>query len=195
MQRISVTARLNCSTLQFEEAAYTRLESYLAEASRALAGNPDQLEILTDLEQAIADQCTRRMDPGASVVTLAHLQPALEEIGSVQVPGTNGYGTNSSADRTTYAPRTLQQVSEGALISGVCQGFARYFGLEVTLLRIIAVVLLIASGGTMIVVYLVLMLLLPYAPVERGGAAIGKIPAKSRQFVEYVRSKFSLATN
>jgi len=34
MQRISVTARLNRSTLQFEEAAFVRLESYLAEAAR-----------------------------------------------------------------------------------------------------------------------------------------------------------------
>jgi hypothetical protein len=64
MQRISVTARLNRSTLQFDEAAYARLESYLADASRTLAGNPDQSEILADLEQAIADQCSRRMQPG-----------------------------------------------------------------------------------------------------------------------------------
>ena len=37
MQRISVTARLNRSTLQFEEAAYARLASYLDEAARTLA--------------------------------------------------------------------------------------------------------------------------------------------------------------
>jgi phage shock protein PspC (stress-responsive transcriptional regulator) len=195
MQRISVTARLNGSTLQFDEAAFARLESYLAEASRALTGNPDQAEIIADLEQAIADQCSSRMQPDQSVVTLAVLQPALDEIGSVQVPGNAGPDSAGATDHTGYAPRPLQQVSEGAIISGVCQGFARYFGLDVTLLRIIAVVLLIASGGTMIVVYLVLMLLLPYAPVRRGGAPIGKIPAKSRQFVEYVRSKFSVATN
>mgnify|MGYP003503433008 CR=1 FL=1 len=52
MQRISTTVRLNRSTLQFEEAAYQRLEGYLAEAARTLEGNPDQAEILADLEQA-----------------------------------------------------------------------------------------------------------------------------------------------
>ena len=57
MQRISVTARLNRSTLQFDEAAYARLASYFDEAARTLAGNPDQAEILSDLEQAIADRC------------------------------------------------------------------------------------------------------------------------------------------
>jgi phage shock protein PspC (stress-responsive transcriptional regulator) len=191
MQRIYITAALNRSTLQFEEAAYTRLESYLAEASRTLAGNPDQAEILSDLEQAIADQCTKRLQPGAGVVTLAQLQPALEEIGPVQVPGS----ANGSDRESRYSARTLQQVSEGAVISGVCTGFARYFGLDVTLLRIMAIVLLIASGGTMVLVYVILMLLLPYAPAERGGAPVRRIPARSRQFVEYVRSKFSAVTN
>jgi phage shock protein PspC (stress-responsive transcriptional regulator) len=191
MQRLYITATLNRSTLQFEEAAYARLESYLAEASRTLAGNPDQTEILSDLEQAIADQCSKRLPPGSSVVTLAELQPALEEIGPVQIPG-----SAIGSDREfRFSGRTLQQVSEGAMISGVCMGFARYFGLDVTLLRIMAIVLLIASGGTMVLVYVILMLLLPYAPAERGGAPVRKIPTWSRRFVEYVRAKFSAVTS
>lgn len=189
MQRISITARLNGTTLQFDEPAFARLESYFAEAAKTLEGNPDKAEITADLEQAVADQCARRMRPDQTVVTLAELQPALDEIGSVQVPGA------AEKEPRPAASRPLQQVSEGAVLSGVCQGFARYFGWDVTLLRIIAVVLLLASGGSMILVYLVLMLLLPYAPFERGGAGVRKIPAKSREFVEFLRAKFSTATN
>jgi phage shock protein PspC (stress-responsive transcriptional regulator) len=191
MQRISVTASLNRSTFQFEEAAFARLEDYLAEAARTLQDNPDKAEILTDLEQAIADQCTKRMRPDQQVVTLTELQPALEEIGSVQVPG----ATDPPHRTTPNEPRPLLQISEGAVISGVCLGLARYFGLNVTLLRIVAVLLLFASGGAMVLVYLTLMLLLPYAPQDRSGAALGTIPAKSRQIVEYLRSKFSTVTN
>jgi phage shock protein C len=191
MQRISVTARLNRSDLQFEEAAYTRLESYLAEAARTLDGNPDQQEILGDLEQAVADQCTRRTRPGQGAVTLAELEPALEEIGSVQVPG-----ASTVSDQTARAAtRPLQQVSEGAVVSGVCQGLARYFGLNVTALRIFAVLLLFVTGGGMILVYLALMLLMPYAPLEPGRPPPGWLPAKSRALVEYLRAKLSLATN
>jgi phage shock protein PspC (stress-responsive transcriptional regulator) len=191
MQRISVTASLNRSTFQFEETAFVRLEDFLAEAARTLEDNPDRAEILTDLEQAVADQCTKRMRPDQGVVTLAELQPALEEIGSVQVPGVSDASDRAAPDRT----RPLLQISEGAFISGVCLGLARYFGLDVTLLRIVAVLLLFVSGGAMILVYLVLMVLLPYAPAERGGAAVRRIPARSRQFVEYLRSKFSTVTN
>jgi phage shock protein PspC (stress-responsive transcriptional regulator) len=191
MQRISVTALLNRSTLQFEEAAYARLEVYLAEAARTLDGNPDQQEILGDLEQAVADQCTRRTRPGQGAVTLAELEPALEEIGSVQVPG-----VATVSDQTAgVATRPLQQVSEGAVVSGVCQGLARYFGLNVTALRIFAVLLLFLSGGGMILVYFALMLLMPYAPLEPGGRPLGWLPSRSRTFIEYLRAKFSLATN
>jgi phage shock protein PspC (stress-responsive transcriptional regulator) len=185
MQRISVTARLNRSTLQFEEAAYARLASYLDEAARTLAGNPDQAEILADLEQAIADRCSNRLQSNPSVVTLAELEPALEEIGSVQVPG----AAPAPEQLARPATRPLQQVSEGALISGVCQGLARYLGLDVTLLRVAAVLLLFVSGGAMILVYLILVLLLPYAPPEPGSAPIRAIPARSRRFAGFVRSK------
>ncbi len=186
MQRISITARLNRSTLQFDEPAYARLEDYFAEAAETLEGDPDKAEIMTDLEQAVADQCVMRMQPGQTVVTLGELQPALDEIGSVQVAGM----ADNEPPRQT---RPLHQVSEGAVISGVCQGLSRYFGFDVTLLRIIALVLLLVSGGTMIVVYLFLMLLLPFAPLEHGDTArIGKLPRKSREFVGYVRAKLHM---
>ena len=190
MQRLSVTARLNRSSLQFEEAAYARLESYLAEAARTLDGNPDQQEILGDLEQAVADQCARRMRPEQGPVTLAELEPALEEIGSVQVPGVS----TASDQASRAATRPLQQVSEGAVISGVCQGLARYFGLNVTALRVFAVLLLFLSGGGMILVYFALMLLMPYAPLEPGGRPLGWLPSRSRAFIEFLRAKFHLAT-
>jgi phage shock protein PspC (stress-responsive transcriptional regulator) len=189
MKRISVTVSLNRSTLQFDDAAYARLEQYLAESASLLEGDPDPKEILSDLEQAVADQCSRRLPSGQTVVTLEVLGPALEEIGSVQAteaPVAPGPSARS-------APRPLQQVSEGAFISGVCQGFARYFGLNVTALRIFAVLLLFVTGGGMILVYLALMLLMPYAPLEPGAPPPGWLPAKSRSLMEYLRAKLSLA--
>lgn len=190
MKRISVTVSLNRSTLQFDDAAYARLEQYLAESASLLEGDPDPKEILSDLEQAVADQCSRRLASGQGVVTLAELGPALEEIGSVQVaeaPVAPGPSPRSEV-------RPLQQISEGAVVSGVCQGLARYFGLNVTALRIFAVLLLFVTGGGMILVYLALMLLLPCAPRETGAAPLGWLPAKCRALMEYLRAKLSLAT-
>ena len=197
MQRISITAKLNRSTLQFDEAAFACLEQYLAESAGLLEGDPDPQEILNDLEQAVVDQCTRRLPPGRDVVTLAELQPALAEIGSVQVPDSaspreserTARPASSAGFAGTRAP--LEQISEGAIIGGVCKGLARYSGLDVLALRIIAVLLLFASGGAMVIVYLGLMLLLPYAPLTSSATRLRWLPAKCRGFVSFVRAKLS----
>jgi phage shock protein PspC (stress-responsive transcriptional regulator) len=190
MQRLATTVRLNRSVLQFDDAANARLERYLAESASLLEADPDPQEILADLEQAVADQCTRRLRPEQTVVTLAELEPALEEIGSVQTPGT---GPASSGQPRAAAPRVLQQVSEGAVISGVCTGLGRYFGFNVTALRVFAVLLLLLSGGGVILVYFTLMLLMPFAPLAADGQPLGWLPGKCRAFMEYLRAKFHLA--
>jgi phage shock protein PspC (stress-responsive transcriptional regulator) len=134
----------------------------------------------------VADKCLARTGSTQKPVTLADLEPVLEEIGSVQDAG-------APDPAVTGGPRRLEQVSEGAILSGVCLGIARYFGVDVTLVRVIAVLLLIFSGGTMILVYAVLMLLLPFAPLQRSDVPVRKIPRKSREFVEFLRSKVSTA--
>ena len=187
MQRISITATLNQSTVQFEEAAFLRLERYLTDASRKLEDNPDKAEILADLEQAVADQCRKRMRPDQAVVTLVELDAALEEIGTVEVPG--AAGTTEHTPRHDVRP--LLQVSEGAWISGVCKGLARYLRVDVALVRILALLLLFFTGGAMVLVYLVMMLLLPYAPADPRGEPVRSIPAKCRELVEMLRAKLS----
>ena len=193
MKCISVTVRLNGSTLQFDEAAYARLTQYLAESASLLEGDPDPQEILSDLEQAVVDQCTRRMPADRAIVTPAELEPALAEIGAVQVPGAAAAPELSprapGRERGPVTARPLRQISEGAVVSGVCQGLARYFGLDVTLLRVITVLLLLVTGGGVIPVYLALMLLMPYAPLEPGAKPLRWLPAKCRSFVEFVRAK------
>jgi phage shock protein PspC (stress-responsive transcriptional regulator) len=191
MQRLATTVRLNRSVLQFDDAAQVRLERYLAESASLLEGDPDPQEILSDLEQAVADQCTRRLRAGQTVVTLAELEPALEEIGSVQTPGASVAAESSTRSQA----RTLEQVSETAVVSGVCSGLGRYFGFNVTALRVFAVLLLFLSGGGVLLVYLALMLLMPYAPLPSGHPPLRWLPAKSRAFMEFLRTKFNLATS
>lgn len=195
MQRIATVVRLNRSVLQFDDAAHARLEQYLAESASLLEGDPDPEEILADLEQAVVDQCTRRLQPGQAVVTLQELEPALDEIGSVQLPG-NGSASSSQSPPpsplSAASPQTLQQVSQGAVISGVCLGLARYFRLDATLVRVAFVLLLFFTSGAMILVYLILMLLMPYAPLDPSGAPVQWLPGKCRAAMEFVRAKLGV---
>jgi phage shock protein PspC (stress-responsive transcriptional regulator) len=68
--------------------------------------------------------------------------------------------------------RRLYQIREGAMISGVCNGLAVYFAIDVTLVRIIFVLLAILTHGAAIGVYVLMMFLIPHAstPDERAAA-------------------------
>lgn len=201
MKRV-ITASLNRNAFQFEEDAFARLEAWLAEASERLQGDPDRAEILADLEQAIADQCTGRMRPHQQVLTLEDLQSALDHVGRVETPDISPAAGVAAADApprsaaATAAPQpvTLQQFSQGAWISGVCLGLARYSGLDPTLVRVLALLLLFVTGGGMILLYAVLMLVVPFAPLDPSLASPGVIPAKCREAVLYLRGKFATLT-
>ena len=194
MKRV-ITASLNRNAYQFEEDAYARLEAWLAEASERLAGDPDRTEILADLEQAIADQCTQRLRPHQQVVTLEELQPALDHVGRVETPDVGpAAAPEAPASAGAAAPLKLEQISQGAWISGVCLGLARYSGLDTTLVRALALVLLFITGGGMILLYAVLMLVVPFAPLAASLSPPGVIPAKCREAALYLRAKFATLT-
>jgi phage shock protein PspC (stress-responsive transcriptional regulator) len=186
MKRV-IQASLNRNPYSLEEDAYARLEVYLAESAAALAANPDREEILLDLEQAVADQCRRRLPPQATVITLAELGPALEEIGPVSVP-TSEEGRTKEKIAIETGP-VLQQISQGAWVSGVCLGLARYLRAEVTLIRVIALALLFFTGGSAALVYAVFAALLPFAEIDPQGPPPGKIPAKLREWIESIRRR------
>ena len=87
MQKV-ITINLNGSAFQLDDRGYDELRTYLEYAEAQLAGNPDALEILRDLEQSIAEKCQRLLGPGKSVLSTGELAQILREIGPVENAGT-----------------------------------------------------------------------------------------------------------
>jgi phage shock protein PspC (stress-responsive transcriptional regulator) len=52
------------------------------------------------------------------------------------------------------APKRLYQIREGAMLSGVCMGIAAYLNIDVTVVRIVFVLLTLLTGGIWILVYI-----------------------------------------
>jgi phage shock protein PspC (stress-responsive transcriptional regulator) len=57
------------------------------------------------------------------------------------------------------ARKTLHR-SDNRMIAGVCSGVAEYFGIDVTLVRVIAAILVL-SGGTGLAIYVIAWLVMP----------------------------------
>src|SRR3954466_9133864 len=112
MQKV-IAINLNGNAYQVEEAGYDALTAYLDTARRELHDNPDQAEIVADLEQAIAEKCQRRLGAHKTVVLAAEVDAILKEMGPVDGAAAGaaaGAGTGagtSEARRTAGAPRRL----------------------------------------------------------------------------------------
>lgn len=213
---------LNGRALQLEDDAHALLAQYLESAARALDANPDRAEILADLEVAVVEKSARFLGPARDVLNREQIASVLDEIGPVEPVGnatasdgtagvaasgdtgsgaTLGASAGASAGSAEQArsdanagaaPRRLHQITDGAMIAGVCNGLAAWLGVDATVVRIVAVILAFATGGAAILAYLLLMLILPYTP--QSGTTRG-LPRATRNLIERIRGESAAFTS
>ncbi|HEY2151231.1 MAG TPA: PspC domain-containing protein [Vicinamibacterales bacterium] len=181
MQKV-ISINLNGNAYQIDEDGYAALAAYLDGAERQLKDNPDRVEIVADLEQAIAEKCRRFLGPHKTVVVASEVEQIIKEMGPVHGDaGTGGTVGNAAAATTAGAaggarsdkdtPRRLYLIREGSMIAGVCAGLAAYFHVDVTILRIIVIALTLLTKGGFGLVYLVLAFVIPSADTSEQRAA------------------------
>lgn len=194
MNRV-ITISLNGNAFQLEEKGYDALKAYLETAAERLKDNPDRNEIVSDLEQAIADKCGRFLGPHKNVVAAAEVERILAEMGPVDSsepepaatrPSSSGSGTATPGG----APRRLYQIHEGALLSGVCNGLAAYFNVDVTIVRILFIIGTLVTGGLGILIYLVMMFVIPYANTSEEQAAARGQTFSASELIERAKKQY-----
>jgi phage shock protein PspC (stress-responsive transcriptional regulator) len=191
MQKV-VTINLNGNPYQLEEPGYEALRAYLESAQARLRDNPDRAEIMADLEQAIAEKCARFLGPHKTVVSTAEIDRIIAEMGPVENAGAAG-ATPDSKDQSAGAhdagaPKRLYQIREGAMLSGVCNGIAAYINVDVTLIRIIFVLLAFVTAGLWILVYIALACIIPYADTSEERAAAYGLPFSAQELIDQAKS-------
>jgi phage shock protein PspC (stress-responsive transcriptional regulator) len=201
-----ISINLNGTAYQLEEQGFEALDAYLREARYQLANNPDLEEILTDLEQAIADKCNRFIRSGKTVVLSNEVDQIIEEMGPVRdsrddtdeagADTGQAFDSEDSKDNDTgpgasaRKPRKLYRLKDDKMVEGICSGIAAYLGIDPTIVRIIFVVLLIYSGGVAAIIYLAMALFIPEAKTPEEYAAAHGAPFDARDVIERAKSKF-----
>lgn len=194
MQKV-ISINLNGHAYQVEEGGYEALRAYLERASSDLAANPDRAEIMADLEQAIADRCAACLGPHKSVVANAEVARIIQEMGPVDpAPGAAGEddtakGAGAAAGGEGQAAKRLYRITDGAMIGGVCQGLAAYFGIDVTLVRIGFALTTLVTDGIGILAYVVMMIVIPEAKTADERAAAGAPAARARDLVDRAKKE------
>ncbi len=187
------TIHLRGKAYQIEEAGFAALRTYLDQAAEKLANDPDKDEIIADLEQAIAEKCTVYLSMHKNVITSDEVQKIITEMGPVD--GTTTESKTEQTQSTEHAPKRLYQIREGAMISGVCNGLAAYFNIDVTIVRILFVVLSVLTSGAFILVYFVMAIIIPHADSpEQKAEAFGTLPITAQRLIDQARNGYKNLT-
>jgi phage shock protein C len=74
-------------------------------------------------------------------------------------------GTESFTSGSGHPTRVLRRPREDRKLAGVCSGIARYLGVDVTLVRVLTVVLALWPPCLGLIVYLVCWIVMPQDPL------------------------------
>lgn len=195
-----ITINLNNNAYALEESGFDRLRAYLESARVRLASNPDQSEIMADLEQAIGDRCRAVLRPHKTVVTAAEIDAIVAEMGPVDdgeagnappagAEGATAAGSEADTPPPAAAPKRLYRLWDQKLMSGVCTGIGAYFGVDVVWVRIAFVLLTLFTSGIWILFYLALAIIVPRANTAAEVAAAHGAPFSARDLVDRVKKK------
>jgi phage shock protein C len=77
-----------------------------------------------------------------------------------------GFATANNAYSAPSPYPKLSRPRDDRKIAGVCAGFARYLGVDVTLVRLIAVVLALCPPSVGLIAYLVAWIIMPNDPLR-----------------------------
>jgi phage shock protein PspC (stress-responsive transcriptional regulator) len=197
-----ITINLGGTAYQLEEGGYDTLRKYLEAATASLQANPDRDEILSDIERAIGEKFRALLNNHKTVIVTKEVDVVLAEMGPIEA-GPDVKGTSSSAGAAADAgktpdqeagtpggtPRRLYRINEGAMIAGVCNGLAAYFGIDPTLVRL-AFAFLGIFWGTGVLVYIIMAVVVPEARSPQEKAAASGFPATAQEFIRRAKEGY-----
>lgn len=68
--------------------------------------------------------------------------------------------------------KKLYRIPGQGVIAGVCAGIAQYFAIDVTIVRVLAVISIFVTSGFALLIYLVMVFLLPVKRLEKDGVEV-----------------------
>ena len=151
------------SIIHIEEDAYELLTSYLNEIKAHFARNADDFEIVTDIENRIAEMFLEILtNQHKQVISLEDVNLVMAQMGKV-----SDFETGEETEEQVFPPysaaiKRLYRDTEQGIVAGVCAGLGHYLGIEARWIRLIAF-LSIFVGGAGFLAYLVMWIMVPRA--------------------------------
>jgi len=145
-----------------EEQAYEKLNKYL-QALRNSLEKDEVDEVMYDIEIRIAEIFRENLDK-REVVNSDDVEKVIAQLGTPEaIEGQSEENTGQETSQEKTRKELFRDMKRGK-IAGVCAGLAQYFGMDISLMRIIWILVFIFSVGFVsVVAYVILWVVVPEA--------------------------------
>ncbi|MGF1923751.1 MAG: PspC domain-containing protein [Bacteroidia bacterium] len=159
----TIIINIGNTIIHIEEDGYETLTSYLNEIKQHFAKNADDLEIVSDIENRIAEMFAELLQTGNSkVITLLNVESVIAQMGRVQDFETDEDESAAQPINNFVGDKKLFRDTDEAVIAGVCAGLQHYLNIDLRWVRLIAL-LTIFAGGAGVLAYIILWIAIPRA--------------------------------
>ena len=176
------TYNINLGGIVFhiDEDAYELLDKYLSNLRIHFSKEEGAEEIVHDMELRISELFSERLNEKNQVITLKDVEEIIAQMGKPEefsedaTQGTNEY------IKEEKTPKRLFRDPDNKVIGGVCSGIAAYFGWDVTILRILLIILAfpIFWNGAFIIKGIILFYIIAWIIIPEATTATEKLSMK-----------------
>lgn len=180
----SFNVNLGGRIFQIDEDAYEKLNDYLVSLRTCFMNNECGEEIAVDIEARLGELFESRVGEGTRIITISLVNEMIARMGNPESiledepeqPSDTTDGSENRAegqnDNGFSAEEYIRRMSMGKklfrdgdnkLIAGVISGLSAYLGVNVTLLRVIAVFLFFVTAFWTFLIYLIMWAVVPLA--------------------------------
>jgi len=146
-----------------DEDAYYRLNNYLSRFKSGLGAGKESAEVMSDVEERIAELFREGLRYKEEVVNFALVEKVIARLGFPEgTERTEEFAFDRGYETHGRPRRKLYRDPDNKVFGGVCSGLAAYFDTEILLWRILFLVALILPVPGFIV-YIVLWIAVPVA--------------------------------
>ena len=158
----TVSISLAGFSFMIEEHAYEKLNKYL-QALRNSLEKDEADEVMYDIEIRIAEIFRENLDK-REVVNSDDVEKVIAQIGTPEaIEGQSEENAEQEIPQEKTKKELFRDMKRGK-IAGVCAGLAQYFGMDISLMRIIWILVFIFSVGFVsVVAYIILWVVVPEA--------------------------------
>ena len=158
------TLSINISGILFhiEEDGYDTLKNYLESINTHFSGYSDSKEIISDIENRIAEIFLSYLKNNNQVITAENVARLIEKMGTIadfsaleekqeaneeEAPAADDfYKYVTPPNSATGGYKKLMRLESKKILGGVCAGIAHYFAIDALWIRLIAILLLFTGN-------------------------------------------------